>query len=123
MKNGVFLPLLVVVVCVAALTGTIRGTLIGGLVVSGAMITAHVCARRAGRWRVPVFAVIFTALPVALALALADAMGLSVTTGGAPSFAGGRVTGAGLRELLVVFGGFALLALAVDAIAARYLPR
>jgi len=122
MNAGVFLPLVAVLVGVAALSGTIAGTVINGGVMAGAFITAHVCAQRAGRWRMAVFMAVFVLLPVALALAIADATGASVTLAGTPAFEQGRVTAAGLAALLRFAAAFALLAVVVDGLASRFLP-
>jgi len=123
MKHTFVLPLMAVLVVTAAMTGTIRGTVIVGAILTGALITAHVLALRAGRWRVAVFAFVFTALPVALAVAIGDAAALTLVRGGETVFDEGRITVAGLRQIGPVFAGLTALALAIDALAGRFLPR
>ncbi|WP_108482188.1 hypothetical protein [Oceaniglobus ichthyenteri] len=123
MRHGIFLPLIAVIVVVAAISGTIFGTVINGMVLSGAMVSAHVCALRAGQWRVVVFALIFTAMPVALALSIADMAQITVKTGAVLAFEQGRVTQSGLLQLLLLNVALSTLALIVDTLALRFLPR
>ena len=123
MIQGIFLPLVAVLVAVAAISGTIPGTVINGIVITGAMITAHVCALRVGKWRIPTFALIFTTMPIALALGIANATQITINTADGLAFDQGHVTQAGLWHLLRFSAGITALALIVDTLAHRFLPR